>query len=91
MWSGIREMAKEAGRKPEELKLSVRGNLHLTDKPAGEGRWPFHGNRDEIKQDVGAMRELGADELVIDVTFSPGVKTADDFMKANEQARELLG
>jgi probable F420-dependent oxidoreductase len=91
MWAGIQQMAKEAGRKPGELKLSVRGNLHLTDKPAGEGRWPFHGNRDEIKQDVAAVRGLGADELVLDVTFSPGVKTADDFLKANEQARELLG
>jgi hypothetical protein len=51
----------------------------------------FSGSRDEIKQDVAAVRELKADELVIDVTFSPGVKTADDFIKANEQARELLG
>jgi hypothetical protein len=84
-------MAKDAGRKPGDLKLSVRGNLHLSDKPAGGGRWPFSGSRDEIKQDIAAVKELGADELVLDVTFSPGVKTADDFMKANEQARELLG
>ncbi len=91
MWGGIREMARQAGRKPEELKLSVRGNLHLTGKPAGEGRWPFHGSRDEIKQDVAAVRQLGTDELVLDVTFSPGVKTADDFVKANELVRELAG
>jgi probable F420-dependent oxidoreductase len=91
MWGGIREMARQAGRKPEELKLSVRGNLHLTGKPAGDGRWPFHGSRDEINQDVAAVRELGADELVLDVTFSPGVKTADDFVKANELVRELAG
>jgi probable F420-dependent oxidoreductase len=91
MWTGIREMAGQAGRKPEELKLSVRGNLHLTDKPAGEGRWPFHGSRDEIKKDVEAVRELGADELVVDVTFSPGVTTADDFLTANELVRDLAG
>jgi probable F420-dependent oxidoreductase len=91
MWAGIGAMAKEAGRKPGDLKLSVRGNLHLSDKPAGEGRWMFSGSRDEIKQDIAAIKELGADELVLDVTFSPGVKTADDFAKANEQVRELVG
>ena len=29
------------------------------------------------------------DEVVIDVTFSPQVKSADDFMKMNEQVFEL--
>jgi probable F420-dependent oxidoreductase len=91
MWASVLEMAKAAGRDPKELKLSIRGNLHLTDDPAGEGRWPFHGNKDEIKQDVAAARELNADELVIDVTFSPGVKSAKDFEKTNEIVRELIG
>ncbi len=91
MWAGIQGMAKDAGRDPKALKLSVRGNLQLSDSPLGEGRWIFAGSKDEVKQDVAAVRELGADELALDVTFSPGVKTAADFMKANEQARELLG
>ena len=91
MWAGIKEMAKQAGRNPDDLKLSVRGNLTLTDEVAGEGRWPFTGNKDEIKQDIAAARDLNADELVIDVTFSPGVKSAKDFENTNELVRELIG
>ncbi len=91
MWASIQNMAKEAGRKPTDLKLSIRGNLHLTNDAAGAGRWPFTGNVDEVKQDIAAARELNPDELVIDVTFSPGVKSAKDFERANEQVRELIG
>lgn len=91
MWASVQTMAKEAGRNPSGLKLSIRGNLTLTDDPAGEGRWPFTGNKDEIKQDIAAARELNADELVIDVTFSPGVKSAKDFEATNELVRELIG
>jgi hypothetical protein len=81
----------EYGRKPEDLKLCIRGNLHLRNTATGEGRWPFHGTKDEIKQDIAAARELNADELVVDVTFSPGVTTAKDFEAANELVRELMG
>jgi len=89
MWESIKTMAKEEGRDPSKLKLSVRGNLTLLDKPAGEGRWAFTGDLDEVKQDIAAAKELKPDELVIDVTFSPQVKTADDFIKMNEQMFEL--
>jgi probable F420-dependent oxidoreductase len=91
MFGTIQRIAGEHGRKPDEVKLSIRGNLHLTKDTAGEGRYPFHGNKDEIKQDIASARELNADELVIDVTFSAGVKTAKDFEQANETVRELLG
>jgi len=91
MWGSVQTMAREHGRDPGALKLSIRGNLHLSDSAAGEGRWPFHGNKDEIKQDIAKARELHADELVIDATFSPGVKTAKDFEATNEMLRELIG
>lgn len=91
MWASIQSMAKEAGRKPGDLRLSIRGNLHLTKDAAGEGRWPFTGNKDEVKQDIAKARELNPHELVIDVTFSPGVKSAKDFEQANETVRELIG
>lgn len=88
MWAGIKDMAKAEGRDPAKLKLSVRGNLHLTDAPLGDDRWIFSGSADQIKADVAAVRDLGADELTIDPTFSPGVNTADDFVKAVDQIRE---
>ncbi len=89
MWGSIKTMAKQAGRDPDQLKLSIRGNLHLTDQPAGAGRWPFTGNSDEIKQDLAAAKALDPDELVIDVTFSPNVKTADDFEQTNGMLFDL--
>ena len=89
MWISIKEMAKEEGRDPGEMRLIIRGNLNLTDSPAGEGRWPFTGNKDEIKQDIAAAKALQPEELVIDVTFSPGMKTADDFVSTNEMLYSL--
>jgi probable F420-dependent oxidoreductase len=89
MWESVKTMAKEEGRDPATLKLIVRGNLNLTDAPAGNGRWPFTGNRDEVSQDIATARELGAEELIVDVTFSPNVKTADDFEKTNAMIYEL--
>lgn len=91
MWESVHKMAKEAGRDPAGLKLIIRGNLHLSDSSAGPERWPFHGNRAEIKEDIAKARELNADGLVIDVTFSAGVKSAKDFEKTNEIVRELAG
>jgi probable F420-dependent oxidoreductase len=91
MFGTIQRIAGEHGRKADDVKLSIRGNLHLTKDAAGEGRWPFHGNKDEVKEDIAKARELDPAELVIDVTFSPGVKSAKDFEQANETVRELLG
>lgn len=91
MWGAVQEMAKAAGRNPKDLKLSVRGNLHVTEGPLGEGRWIFSGSPDEIKSDIAAVRALGADELALDPTFSPGVNTADDFVRVIDQIKDWAG
>lgn len=89
MLDGIRGMAKEAGRKPNDIKLIVRANLLVSDASMGEGRWIFTGSADEIKRDIAAVRDIGADEVHFDPSFSPDGASLDGFLQRMEQIREL--
>ncbi len=91
MWENIRNMAKEAGRNPDDLKMIVRCNLNITPDPAPEGRWMFSGSLDQMRGDISALRELNPQEIFFDPSFSPGVNTADDFIKVMEQMRDAAG
>lgn len=88
MWGAIKQMAKDEGRDPDSLKLCVRGNLHISDTDLGTDRWIFAGSPAQIKADIAAVRNLGADELTLDPTFSPGVTTADDYVKTIDLIKE---
>lgn len=90
MWEGIRGMAKEAGRNPEALELVVRANLTITDSPLGDGRFIFYGSADEVKADIEAVREMGADEIIVDPSFSPDGHSTDGFLSRMEQVREMV-
>jgi probable F420-dependent oxidoreductase len=81
MFDGIRQMAREAGRQPDEIELIVRGHVELTDKAADKGRGDFTGNLEQIAEDIAATRSLGAAELLFDVQFSPEIKGTDDMLK----------
>jgi probable F420-dependent oxidoreductase len=87
MIDGIRQMAREAGRKPEEIELIVRAQVELSDKPAGEGRGDFAGTLDQIAGDIATTRSMGASELVFDVQFSPEMKGTDVMLERLEQLR----
>ena len=91
MWEGVRGMAKEAGRNPDDLKIVYRANLMLTDEPLGEGRWPFSGSAAEIKQDVKAFSELNLWELTFDASFSSQGSSVGGFLSVMEQVRETVG
>src|SRR5262249_24090883 len=41
MFAGAKQMAKDSGRDPSELKLVVRANLQPSDKPISNGRVIF--------------------------------------------------
>lgn len=89
MLSGIRAMAEQAGRKPEEIELIVRANLSLTDAPLGDDRFPFMGSADQIKSDIAGCRDLGAREVHFDPAMEPAGQTVDGFIQRMEQMREL--
>ena len=80
MLQGIREMAKAAGRNPDEIKMLYRANVNLTPEPLGEDRWAFSGSLDQIKADIKAAEANGVDELFFDPTFSPAGATVEGFL-----------
>jgi len=85
MFNGIKGMAKEAGRNPAELALLVRGNVELSDSPASGERADFTGTLDQIGRDIAATKELGVTELILDVQFSPGIESKEDYLRTMEQ------
>ena len=91
MWEGIKGMAKQAGRNPDDLDIVVRANLMLMDSPAGDDRFAFMGSSDQIKSDIEACREMGALEVGFDPSFEEAGQTVDGFLKRMDQMRELAG
>jgi probable F420-dependent oxidoreductase len=90
MMAQLRDIAKAAGRNPASLALIVRANVALTDRPLDADRAIFTGSRDQVKEDVDAVRGLGAAELFFDPTFSPDGTTVDRFLSSMERLRTLV-
>ena len=89
MFSGIQNMAKEAGRDPSELKMIVRANLEVRSEPRGDQGFVFSGTRDEIKADIAAVRELGVEELHFDPSFDAPGGSLQGFLDPIELVRAL--
>ncbi len=89
MIDGLKGMAQQAGRDPADLEVVVRANLLVTDAALGEDRWLFTGSSEQIEADIAGTRELGADELFFDPTFSPDGVSVDGFLTRMEQMKEL--
>lgn len=89
MFSTIQKMAKEAGRDPASLKMIVRANLEITDKPLGKDRMIFMGTMDQIKEDVVTCEKIGAHEVFFDPTFMRGGQSLDTWLSLLEELRNL--
>ena len=89
MMEGIRGMAKEAGRDSSALKMIVRANVNLMPQTQGNQRPPFYGSLDEIRSDIQATRDIGADELFVDPVAS-GVASVEDYREVMEQMKDLV-
>ncbi len=87
MMDGIRGMAQEAGRNSSDLKMVVRANVHVTPQTQGDQRRPFYGSLEEIKSDIQATRDIGADELFID----PGLEDVTPVEVYLEVMEQLKG
>jgi probable F420-dependent oxidoreductase len=74
MWRAVRDLAAGHGRRPDDLELVVRANVHLTDGPLGAERATYHGNLEQVCTDLDATRATGADEIILDL---PGQNAHD--------------
>jgi probable F420-dependent oxidoreductase len=89
MFASIQQMAKEAGRDPSSLKMIVRANIEISDKPLGKDRMIFSGSIEQISEDVKACQGIGAHEVFFDPTFGPGGQKVERWLELMEQLRGL--
>ena len=87
MFGAIREMAKEAGRDPAELKIIVRANLYLTEKPIEKDRGLFAGTMEQVREDLAACEKIGADEVFYELGFTPGGQQLSTWERLMEEFR----
>jgi probable F420-dependent oxidoreductase len=86
----IRNMAKDAGRNPTDLKLIMRGNLAVTQQPISKDRPFCSGTPAQIKEDIATVKAYGPDELILDPTFSPDTQNEQAYLRRMEEIRTLL-
>ena len=89
MFRSIQQIAKESGRDPSSLRMVVRANLEISDKPLGTERMIFTGTLEQIEEDVLACKRIGAHELFFDPTFYEGAQTLQGWLALMEQMRRL--
>jgi alkanesulfonate monooxygenase SsuD/methylene tetrahydromethanopterin reductase-like flavin-dependent oxidoreductase (luciferase family) len=73
----VRDGAREAGRDPEAVRILVRGLVDLVDDDPGEQRRPLQGTREQVLDDLAALRAQGVTEVFLDLNFSPRVASPD--------------
>ena len=66
----LRSQAREAGREPRTITLSLRAPIRFTDSAASGARTPFIGSRDQIVEDIRAYQRLGVSHLIFDFAGS---------------------
>lgn len=89
-WNHVRELAGRNGRDPEALQLIPLAWLDLTDAPLGADRGLFQGTVAQVVEDLAAVGEAGADEVIIglEATTKGVVELVDRAQEVMEQARD---
>ena len=91
-WSGVLEEAAAAGRAPGRLRLVVRTEVVLTDRPLDGDRALYSGSADQVADDVEATRLVGADEVVLGFPGDPCLDEAlDGYARIAEAASLRAG
>ena len=87
----VREGARDAGRDPEAVRILVRGLVDLVEGDPGPDRRPLHGTREQVLDDLAALRGQGVTEVFVDLNFSPRVGSPDvDADDATAYAEHVL-
>lgn len=90
MYAAIKAMAEDHGRDPSDIGLVVRANCSITDKATSSDRTPFTGSIAQILDDARQCADIDADEVFIDVQYSPGIDSAAAYMEYLETFSELV-
>ena len=67
MWTAIRHMAADHGRDPDALRMVIRVDPQITDRPLDDERTVFVGSIDQVAGDLQRTAELGAHEVILDL------------------------
>lgn len=70
MWDGVRQLAEAHGRDPHALRLVLRANVACGERWASADRPDFHGSVDQVADDLMRARDLGVDEVVLDLQMT---------------------
>ncbi len=73
----VRDAAREAGRDPQAVRIVVRGVVDLLDDDPGGQRRPLQGTREQVFEDLDALRAQGVTEVFFDLNLSPRVGSPD--------------
>jgi probable F420-dependent oxidoreductase len=87
MIAQLRQFAKDAGRDPQSLEVIVGANISLSEKPLGADRAIFTGSEDQVKNDIEAVKKLGADEIFFVIFQEESIK---DLVATMEKFRSFV-
>ena len=77
-WARIRQRAAEQGRDPRRLQLVVRADPRCHDVRLGADRPAFTGTCGQVFDDLDRLRDLGADEVILD--FHETARSVDELL-----------
>jgi probable F420-dependent oxidoreductase len=72
MWRAVLDLSAGHGRDPDRMRLVVRANIDLTERPAGPDRSSYVGTIDQVAADLQATAAAGADEVILGCFGDPG-------------------
>lgn len=86
MGQRLRELTEAAGRDPDGQRVVIRANATVTANAAG----PFVGAVRQIADDIVACAEAGADEVHLDLQFTPTIRTGTQYLDTAGAIMELV-
>jgi alkanesulfonate monooxygenase SsuD/methylene tetrahydromethanopterin reductase-like flavin-dependent oxidoreductase (luciferase family) len=89
LWAKVQELAAGHGRDPDDLELVVRAGIVLGPRVIDGTRPSWHGDADQVADDVDSARRIGASEVVLRLTGDLGLDEALDGYARIAEAAEL--
>jgi hypothetical protein len=67
--------------------MIVRANLFITEKPVEKDRAVFVGSLEQIREDIAACEKIGAEEVFLEIGFTPGGQSLSNWQRLLEEFR----